>query len=304
MSESKSQRILVTGAKGMLAGHLLPKLNGELLLTDLKPGSLPHFAGEVHALDITNRKEVEALCGDFKPSWIINCAAYTAVDLAETEQEIAFEVNAIGPGNLARAAKLVGGRLLHISTDYLFTARSLESTLKRTPINEDEIPAAKGIYGISKYLGEELVKAHLPEHSLIVRTSWLHGVYGPNFLATILRLAAEKPELKIVSDQIGSPTWAEWLASVLVRLMEKEANGIYHASSRGDISWYDFAKEIVSQAGLNCKILPQSTEELSRPAPRPAYSTFNLTKLEQFLGIDCISWRDGIKEHLRCLQKN
>jgi dTDP-4-dehydrorhamnose reductase len=294
-----AEKVLVTGGYGMLASDLVPILlesNANVQVTDKLS---PHKkAKNLIPLDITNYRQVEDAISDFKPKWVVNCAAFTDVDEAETRRELAFLVNGTGAGNLAKACARNGAKLLHISTDYVFGSPGSDN-INNVPYTEEMTPRPCGVYGESKRYGEELVSEALPTGALIVRTSWLHGVYGKNFLATIYRLAKERDEIKVVNDQIGSPTWAPWLASMLVKLMERNASGIFHVTSRGDISWYDFAMEIISQAGLGTKLLPQTTEELARPAPRPSFSTLDVSKVEAFLGEKCISWKQGVAAHLR-----
>ena len=158
-----------------------------------------------------------------------------------------------------------------------------------------------GVYGHSKRFGDELVSRILPNHSLIIRTSWLHGVHGPNFIDSILRFAKQREEIRVVNDQTGSPTWSSWLAEIMLALLMKDARGVFNATSRGDITWFDFATEIVRLAGLQTRVLPQTTEELNRPAPRPVYSTLELSKLEAFLGKPCIDWKEGVAAHMALL---
>ncbi len=265
------------------------------MLSDIRDGEVAGVP--VAACDVTKEDEVYAFVQESPPAWIINCAAYTKVDDAEIEQELAFKVNAIGPGNLASAAARGASRMLHISSDYVFGGLGSEKR-ERKPITEDADTLPCGIYGQSKRFGDELVRRTLPQRYCIARTSWLHGVHGPSFVAAILRLAAERDELKIVDDQIGSPTWTVLLAEVIVGLVARDARGIYNVSSRGDISWYEFAKEIVALSGRETRLGTQTTEELNRPAPRPAYSTLSLEKLENFLGIQCPTWKEGLRGHL------
>lgn len=292
------RNILLTGAAGMLAGHLIPQLaaaEAGLVLTDVVTST--RNGRTILPLNLTNPAAVKDAVSEIRPHWIINCAAYTKVDEAETAQEAAFAVNGNGPANLASAAKKAGARLLHISTDYVFGGTGADPN-RTEPYREDDTPSPCGVYGQSKRFGDELVQSTLPDQSLIVRTSWLHGIHGPNFIDTILRLGKEREELSVVNDQIGSPTWADWLSSVIVELVARDARGLYHAASRGNISWFEFAKEICSQAGLPVVIKPQSTQELGRPAPRPAFSTLDVSKLEAFLGRECISWKDCVRAHL------
>ncbi len=279
----------------MLAQDIIPLLQSseaQLMLTDVSPGEISV------ALDIVNPKSVREVIREFEPQWVINCAAFTAVDDAEINQESAFAVNARGPGNIASAVKDIGGRLVHFSSDYVFGG---EGSPSGVPFTEEDTPIPCGIYGQSKRYGDELVKSILPDKHLIIRPSWLHGINGPSFVATMLKLGKERESIKVVNDQIGSPTWSSWLANVVVQLMEREASGVFHATSKGNISWYDFAKEIFKQANIEVEVLPQSTEELNRLAPRPSYSTLSVDKLEVFLGKPCISWKQGLREHLEQL---
>ena len=298
-----SSTILVVGAKGMLAGDLVPVLaqrGAALVLADMVEsnlGSVPIFK-----LDITNRNQVTNFLQVHKPQVIVNCAAYTAVDKAEDDIETAFNVNAIGPGYLAREAKELGSILVHISSDYIFGGdRYLDR--KEKPYKEDEIPSPCGIYGHSKRLGDELILATIPESSIIVRTSWLHGVNGPNFVDTIAKLGKERDELRVVDDQVGSPTWTGWLSETIAKLLEKDARGVFLASSCGNISWFEFAKGIVETSGGKANVLPQSTAVLGRKARRPFFSTLDTTKLENFLGEKCMSWKDDLSAHLKAGEK-
>ncbi len=296
-----NKRVLVTGAGGMLAHDVAERLSvlgANLLLVDIREVSVG--SAKVSRLDITDLAQVSEFVEREKPALIINCAAYTAVDDAEKNLDRAFSINAIGPRNLALAAKSVGAVLVHFSTDYVF-GNACVAGKARKPFSETDEPQPCGVYGQSKRMGDELVQAILPDHHLLLRTSWLHGAHGPNFIATILKLAGEREMIKVVDDQIGSPTWSGWLADVLVRLLKRDARGTFHVSSRGNVSWFEFAREILRQAGLPTRVLPQTTEQLGRPAPRPPFSTFDVSKLESFLGEPCISWQEGIRRHLQAI---
>ena len=293
-----SKSILLTGAGGMLGLDLLALLteeNASVTATD-------RAHADFLSLDITEPDALEKTIGDIKPEWIINCAAYTAVDKAEEEPELAFKINAEGVANLASAASKFGAKVCHISTDYVFGGKQVGGKRGDKPFSEEAQTNPCGVYGKSKFEGEKALREILPENHLVIRTSWLHGPHGPNFLETMLRLGKEKDSLRIVSDQVGSPTYTGWLAEVITRLVASDARGTFHVSSSGDISWFDFAKEIFSQAGVDMKLSTQTTEEAGRPAPRPAYSTFALGKLESFLGAPCPDWRWGISEHLKAMQ--
>ncbi|MCB0322969.1 MAG: dTDP-4-dehydrorhamnose reductase [Bdellovibrionales bacterium] len=297
----EGKKILVTGAAGMLAGDVAPRLRAagaELHLADVRAGE--RADGSFVACDITDAGSVQRLLERLRPDWVINCAAFTRVDDAESEPEPAFLVNATGPGNLAKAARSCAAAMLHVSTDYLFGGRGADLSQRR-PLRETDPVFPCGIYGQSKRYGDELVVATLPENHVIVRTSWLHGAHGHNFVHAILRLARERDELKVVDDQTGSPTWTGWLADAIVALVARDARGTYHASSRGDITWFEFARGIVEEAGIEVSLQPQTTEELARPAPRPAYSTLAVDKLEGFLERPAPTWREGLRQHLAAI---
>ena len=293
MNLSKA-RILVTGAGGMLGSEIVQALpSNNLLLTDYLASS------GIELLDIADEKKVNKLVQEFRPDILINCAAYTNVDLAEKEVQKCFLINAIGPQNLANSLRDSQACLVHISTDYVFGANAQNTTI---PYTEEDAASPCGVYGMSKYVGDRFVSLIRPDNSLIARTSWLHGRNGKSFVDKIVELGSSKSELTVVDDQYGSPTWAPWLAEVIVKLLESDKRGIYNACSKGGISWFDFAKEIISQAGLSCKVLPQSTRELARPAPRPAYSVLDISKLEKVLG-SVVTWQHGISEHFKYSKK-
>ena len=247
-------------------------------------------------LDVCDSEAVHTAVLQAGADWIVNCSAYTAVDDAETEYAKAFAVNASAVAHIARAAASAGTRVLHVSTDYVFGGQGSGS--RQEPYSEEDAVAPCGIYGHSKLYGEELLRSILPDSHLVLRTSWLHGIHGKNFVDTMLRVGAERDELRVVDDQRGSPTWTPWLAAVMEKLVAKDARGVVHACSRGDVTWHDFAAEIFKQAGIEVKLSRQSTEELARPAPRPAYSTLSVAKLEEILGEPCIDWRECVAEHL------
>ncbi len=291
--------MLVTGALGMLASEIIPMLKTEgakVIATDLSRNDKADKLS-ILPLDICNKAEVLSLIQDVKPNWIINCAAYTAVDKAEEESELCMKVNIEGSAHLAQAADLVNATLVHVSSDYVFGAYSAEER-NNIPFVETDIMKPCGVYGISKAEGDKEIIKRLPHNHLITRTSWLHGLNGPNFVDTMLRLGKERDSLKVVNDQIGSPTWARWLAATMLKLMKRDARGVFNTSSVGNISWYDFAKEIFARANINIELSTQTTEELARPAPRPPYSTLNVSKLEKFLKEPAPSWKDCVREHL------
>lgn len=247
-------KILITGANGQL-GHDLTRVLGSA--HDIYPFDLN--------LDITDSLAVVGKVRDIKPEIIVNSAAYTDVDGCETNAETAYRVNAVGSQNMALAAKLVSAPLVTISTDFVFDGT------KAAPYDEFDRPNPRSVYGRSKFAGEELVKAVLPEH-YIIRTSWLYGRDGHNFVKTILRLADERDELKVVNDQIGSPTYCHDLAVRISELMTTGWYGTFHVTNAGSCSWYEFACTILAIAGKDIPVKPVTTVELNRPAFRPANS--------------------------------
>ncbi|MDR1683982.1 MAG: dTDP-4-dehydrorhamnose reductase [Elusimicrobiota bacterium] len=278
--------ILVTGAKGQLGACL-----GELLT--------PRQACfcDVQELDITSAAAVESYVKDKKITAIVNCAAYTNVDKAEDEQAAAFAVNALGPENLAKAAAALNAPMVHISTDYVFSGQSANALL-----TEESQTAPLGVYGQSKLAGEEAVKKYA-SNFIILRTAWLYSPYGGNFLKTILRLAAQKPQISVVADQIGTPTYAPDLAQIIVKILALGAQNkrkAYHFSNEGVCSWYDFAHEIIRQQKLPCKIIPIKTSQYPAKAKRPFFSALDKTSIKKDYNIEIRHWTEGVAE---CLKK-
>lgn len=273
-------RVLVTGANGQLGSELRVIASADYLFTD------------VAELDITNEDAVIAFVERNGIDTIINCAAYTNVDRAEEEPAIAESVNTTAVAVLARVAKQHNARLIHISTDYVFGGESYE-----TPIKESAVPAPLGVYGRTKLLGERLIEESGCDY-IIIRTSWLYSTYGKNFVKTILRLAAERDELRVVNDQIGSPTYARDLARVIVQICERRGfePGVYHYSNRGEISWCDFARAIMEISGAECRVVPCTTAEYGAKAPRPAYSVLDTSKIRACLGCEISDWRVSLAE--------
>ena len=277
-------RVLVTGANGQLGSELRGIASADYLFTDIAE------------LDISNEDAVIAFVERNEIDTIINCAAYTNVDRAEEEPEVAKSVNTTAVALLARVARRYNARLIHISTDYVFGAEVFD-----TPIAESTWPAPLGVYGRTKLLGERLIEESGCDY-IIIRTSWLYSTYGKNFVKTILRLAAERDELRVVNDQIGSPTYARDLARVIVQICEQKGfeSGVYHYSNRGEISWYDFARAIVEIGGMDCRIKPCTTAEYGAKAPRPAYSVLDASKICNALRCEISDWRVSLAE---CINK-
>jgi dTDP-4-dehydrorhamnose reductase len=232
-----------------------------------------------------------------RPGVIINCAAYTAVDKAEQESDLAHLVNATATGNLARAAAKAGSYLVHISTDYVFDGKSC------TPYSEKDPTNPVSAYARSKHAGESHVMS-FSTRAMIIRTSWLYSEFGHNFVKTILRYGRERGELKVVFDQTGSPTYAGDLAALILTvipsLIGREGVEIFHYANEGVASWYDFAKAIVEFSGINCRIVPIETKDYTLPAVRPAFSVFNKSKIKQTFGIEIPYWRDSLK---KCIER-
>ena len=280
-------KILITGANGMLAKSVRKRLEGnELICTD------------VAELDITNEEAVLNKIKEVKPEYIINCAAFTAVDKAETAGEIVEKINADGPRNLAKAAKENDCVLIHISTDYVFGGDlDIEKDYK-----EDDPKNPVTAYGITKLHGEEAIQENTDKY-YIFRTAWLYGD-GNNFVRTMLKLGETKDEISVVNDQHGSPTYAEDLANFIGEAIEKKIPyGIYHATNEGYTTWYDFTKAIFEYAGIICNVNPVSTEEYIEmmkitQAKRPENSQMSKDKLKA-QGIKIPNWEDGLKRYLK-----
>jgi dTDP-4-dehydrorhamnose reductase len=259
------------------------RVGHELILVDLPE------------LDIIDEQAVVAFYERERPEATVNCAAWTDVDGAETHREAAHAVNAEGAGNLARAAAAIGTPLLHISTDYVFDGSApLDSDGHPRPYVESDPVAPKSVYGETKLAGERQVLAASAAHT-VVRTAWLYGVDGPNFVATMLRLAGEREAVQVVDDQIGSPTWSGHLAPAIVGLLERGVAGLVHLTGAGSVSWNGFAKEIFRQAEVDCRVEAILSSQMARPAPRPAFSVLD-TEREDVLPMG--PWQDGLAGYL------
>lgn len=270
--------ILVIGANGMLGHDLMAVLEGDVRGVDLPE------------IDITDLASVRKILLTLKPRVIINSAAYTDVDGCEANVEQAMAVNGEAVGLLALTAREIGAKLVQISTDYVFDGK------KGSPYLENDPIGPLSIYGESKLAGE-LNAAMAPQH-LIIRTQWLYGIHGKNFVETMIRLAGEKSELAVVDDQIGSPTFTGDLALAVKTLVEKGCSGIYHAANSGFCSWNDFARAIFEEEGLAVRVNSMTTKELNRPANRPLYSTLDCSKLERDSGFRPQPWQDALREYL------
>ncbi|MGQ4650672.1 dTDP-4-dehydrorhamnose reductase [Lyngbya aestuarii] len=293
------KRILLTGAAGQLGQELQETLTplGEVTSVDRR------------TLDLAQPDKIRQVIGEVKPDLIVNAAAYTAVDKAETETELAKSINATAPTIMAEETQRLGAALIHISTDYVFDGQ------KNTPYTEEDTPNPINTYGQSKLLGEEGIQRSCERH-LILRTAWVYGVYGKgNFVKTMLRVGAEREELRVVVDQVGTPSWTGDLAQAIIQLLPQinpepgrlPLRGIYHFTNSGAISWYDFAVAIFEEAqqlGFPLKVrrvVPITTLEYPTPAPRPAYSVLSRQKISTALGNHPPHWRSGLRQMLRQL---
>lgn len=279
-------RVLVTGANGQLGSSLRERADDRAswLFTD------------VDELDITDAAAVRALVEKEGIDTIVNCAGYTNVEAAEDNFELAEKLNAGAVENLAVAMKQVGGLLVHISTDYVFGGKPHSA-----PIPEDEEPAPQGVYAVTKLHGEEAIRRIGCRH-IILRTAWLYSEYGKNFVKTMLRLTSEKPAIKVVSDQRGTPTYAGDLADVIVRLLRTSLEGTFNFTNEGECTWFDFAKQIAKEAGhTSCDIQPCTSEEFPSKVHRPAYSVLDKGKIKSALGISIPHWTDSLKKCMASL---
>lgn len=282
--------ILVTGANGQLGNEMQlvsKKSKDNYIFTDVCDG--------YQKLDITDLDAIRKMVKNNDVKCIINCAAWTNVDKAETAGKIVETLNATAPENLAKAMKEVGGLLVHISTDYVFGGDPYN-----TPCREDQKGTPTGVYGLTKLHGEQKIQAVGCDY-IIIRTAWLYSEFGHNFVKTMLNLTATKPQLKVVFDQTGTPTYAGDLADVINDIVENRKyvgkSGIYHFSNEGVCSWYDFTKKIAELAGNTyCDIEPCHSDEFPSPVRRPAYSVLDKTKIKETFGIKVPYWTDSLKE--------
>ena len=279
--------ILVTGCNG--------QLGNEIQLLEKDHSQHVFFNTDIDELDITNQSAIEAFVEDNKIDGIINCAAYTAVDKAESNKELATSLNTIAPAYLAAAVNKRDGWFIQVSTDYVFDGT------KHTPYVETDTPSPDSVYGSTKLAGE-LGVTKFCKKSMIIRTAWLYSTFGNNFVKTMIRLGKEKPELGVIFDQIGTPTYARDLAQVIMTAIDKGVvPGVYHFSNEGVISWYDFTKAIHRIAGIStCHVRPLHTAEYPTPANRPHYSVLDKTKIKQTYGIEVPYWEESLSE---CIAK-
>jgi dTDP-4-dehydrorhamnose reductase len=285
--------ILITGADG--------QLGNELRVVSKNYYGYDFIFTDVNNLDITNLGMTSEFINQNKPDWIINCAAYNLVDKAEEEPEQALLINGIAVKNITEVIKGSECKFIHISTDYVYDGKS------NIPLNESITPAPASAYGRSKLAGEQYALQH--QGSMIIRTSWLYSSFGKNFVKTIIKHATEKESLKVVFDQVGTPTYAADLAAAIMNIVSGVIrnqiamnSGIYNYSNEGVCSWYDFACEIVKEVGLNCNVLPVLSSEFQQKAVRPSYSVMDKSKIKENYGIAIPHWRTSLINCIKLLK--
>ena len=283
-------KILITGARGMLATQVITDLRRGY--TEL--GKIPQeFIGaeilttDVENLDITDKSACEKYMEENRPDVVINCAAYTNVDGCETNQDAAFKVNAIGSRNLAIACENIGAKLVHVSTDYVFKGD------EPTPRREYDIPNPVSVYGKTKFAGEEYVRQYCKK-SFIVRTAWLYGFNGKNFVKTMVRLCNERGGASVVNDQHGNPTNAADLSHHLLKIAASEEYGTYHCTGNGECTWFEFASEIARLAGFEGAMKPCTSDEFPTPTKRPEYSDLDHMMLRVTVGDEMRDWKEAL----------
>ena len=279
--------ILITGCKG--------QLGNEMQLLEKEHQEYTYYNTDVEELDITNQLAIEQFVAERKIDGIVNCAAYTAVDKAETDNKLCTLLNTEAPAYLAAAIEKRGGWMIHISTDYVFNGT------KHTPYVEDDTPCPDSVYGSTKLAGE-LGVSKFCRRTMIIRTAWLYSTFGNNFVKTMIRLGNERPELGVIFDQIGTPTYARDLArAIFAAITQGVKPGVYHFSNEGVTSWYDFTKTIHRLAGImTCHVRPLHTSEYPTPANRPHYSVLDKTKIKQTYGFEIPHWEESLRE---CIEK-
>lgn len=285
-------KLLITGANGQLGSEIR-----NLAMSD---NINSYIFTDIEELDIT---DLDAVCNYVqtqKPDYIINCAAYTAVDKAEEDIDLCTKINYLAVENIAKCAKNVGAKVVHISTDYVYGGDSL------TPYLESDQTNPKSVYGSTKLRGEIILKNILPEDSIIIRTSWLYSTHGKNFVKTMIMLGKEMERLNVVSDQRGTPTYARDLAKAIMQIVDadKFVAGIYNYSNEGECTWYDFACEIHKIAGVESVVTPILTNEYPTKAIRPAYSVLDKSKIKRTFGLTIPNWKDSLNECIRILNSN
>lgn len=296
-------KILITGSNGQL-GNELQKIvatgKAEIGSVSEEIKNSEVFALDVDKLDITKLEEVKSVLKEINPDVVVNCAAATNVDGCEANKDLALKINAIGARNLAMVSEEIGAKLVQVSTDYVF------SGVGEVPLNESDLVAPYSVYGKTKLLGEEYVREFSSKY-YIVRTAWLYGYVGHNFVYTMMRLGKEKESLSVVNDQLGNPTNANDLAYHILKLIETDEYGVYHCTGKGECSWYDFAAEIMKLAGRSCTVNPCTSEEYKAMYPnsakRPEYSSLDNMMLRCTVGDEMRDWKDALKTFMDNVEK-
>ncbi|NRT70217.1 dTDP-4-dehydrorhamnose reductase [Clostridium beijerinckii] len=292
-------KILITGCNGQLGNELqnitkYGKAEIDEVSENIRKSEV--IALDVDKLDITNLTQVKEILNDVRPDVVINCAAATNVDGCEGNKDFAFRVNSIGPRNLAIICEEIGAKLVQVSTDYVFSGDS------NKPLTEYDLTAPYSVYGKTKLLGEQYVQQFCSKY-FIVRTAWLYGYIGKNFVYTMMRLGKEKDIIKVVDDQRGSPTHANDLAYHILKLIETEEYGIYHCTGKGECTWHEFAKMIIELCGEKCEVKPCTSEEYITPAKRPEYSSLDNMMLRYTVGDEMRDWKEAIKSFIEKVMK-
>ena len=296
-------KILITGSKGQL-GNELQKIieTGEAEIGRVSDNirSSEVFPLDIEELDITKLEDVRRVLNEIKPDVVINCAAATNVDGCESNKDLALKINAIGARNLAIASEKIGAKLVQVSTDYVF------SGVGEIPLTEFDLTAPYSVYGKTKLKGEEYVREFSSKY-YIVRTAWLYGYVGKNFVYTMMNLGAQKDFISVVNDQLGNPTNANDLAYHILKLIETDEYGVYHCTGKGECSWFDFASEIMKLSQRDCKVNPCTSEEYKKMYPnsakRPEYSSLDNMMLRCTVGDEMRDWKDALKSFMNNIEK-
>ncbi len=292
-------KILITGAKGQLGNEIIDIINSgsaEIgsISENIKNSKI--IALDINELDITKLDDVRNIIGKYNPDVVINCAAATNVDNCESNEDVAFKINALGPRNLAIISEEIGAKLVQVSTDYVFSGE------RNSPLKEYELTAPTSVYGKTKLLGEKYVSEFSSKY-FIVRTAWLYGYIGHNFVYTMMRVGKEKESINVVNDQRGNPTHANDLAYHILKLIETDEYGVYHCTGKGECTWYDFAKKIMELNKLNCKVNPCTSNEYKTPAKRPAYSSLDNMMLRNTVGDEMREWDEALRSFVKNREK-
>lgn len=275
------EKILITGAGG--------QLGSELQVATRNYSQYEFVFVDKDEMPLDEPEKVRSVVLEVRPNWCISCGAYTAVDKAETERDLAFVINGDAVGAMATACREIGARMIHISTDYVFPGNS------PTPLKESDPTGPINVYGASKLKGEQLALSNNPD-TVVIRTAWVYSEFGANFVKTMIRLMKEKPSISVINDQVGSPTYAADLAKAILHIVTGPVwvPGIYHYSNEGKISWYEFALAIRELIGSNCPVSPIPTEQYPTPAKRPAFSLLDKSLIKKTYGVEVPDWRVGL----------